>query len=385
MIMKSLFNKRLFEKAGYVMKMIIAVPIAFFFHRSLISKRLWLIGIQYDRYENNCKEFYEYIISHNENAYWVINKKNEENFIKYVPKDRIIYRGTIRNYIYAWACMVGAYSASDFDIAPGYFRIFGKKSCLVNLSHGYDTIKMMDPFYYKRMPSDIIICASKQERDDKVKYFSATPEKTVITGFARCDAFEYKENDEIKNIMIMPTWRDWYISERIQLTDSDLYRAYKQLLELLSKKVGEDVQLYFLFHPVMADYFKQEEIYKADNITYVFEPSMVNKYLRQTDLFITDYSSISYDCLYMKKPVIFYWFDYNDYNNKRGLFRDKDSFENVCFDAEEVVDCYAKIVCSSRKYSDSDRNKYWNFFDKNNSKRIYETICNNFKVINWEK
>lgn len=376
-------KNRFIEKMGYIVKIVIAFPIAFIKKSTLKKNSIWLIGIEYDRYENNCKVFFEYLNRKRENVYWVLNKKNKNEMTKYISEEQMIFRGTIKNYVYAFFARVGVYSASDFDIAPGLYKLFCKNTCLVNLSHGYDAIKKMDPLYYQRMPVDIIICASKNEQQFKIENCSAEEEKTVVTGFARCDEFECKSPEKIKNIMIMPTWRDWYLEEKRTFDELPLYITYKRLLEKMENdlKFSEPYHIYFLLHPVMADFFEQKELYKSDTITYIFEPSKITYYLKKSDLLITDYSSISFDYLYMKKPVIFFWFDYEDYSEKRGLFKDIDSFERICFTDEEVIKTITDISCNKTKYYLLDRNKYWDFFDKKNSERIYNTILRHKKYI----
>ena len=374
--------KRIFEKAMYVIKILIAYPIALYKEDVISNQRVWLTGIQYDRYENNCKVLYEYLLSQGENVYWVLDKKNKDEMLRYIPEDRMLFRGTIKNYIYAINSKVAAYSASDFDVAPGLYKLFKTKACIVNINHGYDAIKDLGSNYYRTIPADLILCASEDEAKVKVQSFSGDKEKMRVTGYARCDQYEIRNSNEIKEIMIMPTWRPWYLVEERDYRKTPLYINYKTMLEKFVDCLDENVSISFVLHPRLADYFSQEEIYTDPHIHYVFDKHRISELLIKSDLLITDYSSISFDYIYMRKPLIMYWFDYKEYKEKVGLYKDKDSFENICMTPDQVVETYKQILLKKTRFSEKDRNRYWKYSDKSNCKRIYDTIlkhkkCNN--------
>ena len=96
---------------------------------------------------------------------------------------------------------------------------------------------------------------------------------------------------------------------------------------------------------------------------------------------ITDYSSVYMDFAYMKKPIIYYQFDYNEYRNshlQEGYFDyEKDGFGKIFTKTDDLV----KEIISLSKQNFQVSKKYYNrmnkFFeinDTNNCERIYNAI-----------
>ena len=97
---------------------------------------------------------------------------------------------------------------------------------------------------------------------------------------------------------------------------------------------------------------------------------------------ITDYSSVSFDFAYLKKPIIYTQFDkkefYKDKFHKKGYFNDKkDGFGDISLNYKTTVNTiinYIKNDCKLDNEYLNRINEFYNFFDKNNSKRVYEEI-----------
>ena len=103
--------------------------------------------------------------------------------------------------------------------------------------------------------------------------------------------------------------------------------------------------------------------------------------LINSDLMITDYSSVLFDYAYLKKPIIFYQFDYEDF--RKGQYREgyfdfsKQKIGKVCESLEVVVDSVKEIAVNEFKITDECREYIEQFFvlnDNKNSERIYCAI-----------
>ena len=74
-------------------------------------------------------------------------------------------------------------------------------------------------------------------------------------------------------------------------------------------------------HPFVEDPVPIPEEYKDRMIDLVKYPN-INDLFYITDLLITDYSSNIYEFSLMRKPILFYAFDIDEYTETRGFHRD---------------------------------------------------------------
>lgn len=374
----SLINDYL-RKVGYIIKIILA-KIKFLYVKKNLYYKFWLIGLGDDIYANNGKVFYEYMIHCQKDIrmYWVCRKENFKYFAQYIPKENLIERGSIKNYILAFGAEAAIYGFSDRDIAPGLFRIYKKhKAVLVNISHGFDGLKGMPSNYYTALPADIICAASTYEQNAKIEFCGAKKERVYLTGFARYD--NWKTDDvivpkKVKKIFIMPTWRDWYEQENIIWENSLLYLKYKELLEELDG-IAKNYELEIVchFHPRMQSFFGNPHLNSLSKVKLDNGDSSIQDLLTESDLIITDYSSILWDAIYMGKLVFLYWFDYRDYKSKRGLMVNNDFYPYISQNQETLIEWIKECVENKMDAQVMSQN-YFDWHDNHNCKRIYDLI-----------
>ena len=98
-------------------------------------------------------------------------------------------------------------------------------------------------------------------------------------------------------------------------------------------------------------------------------------------MMITDYSSVFFDMLYMKKPVVFYQFDYERFRNYQygeGYFNYKDNpFGKSCETKELVfneIEKYIRLNFNVTKEYLNSHKEYFKLYDVENCKRVYETV-----------
>ena len=96
-------------------------------------------------------------------------------------------------------------------------------------------------------------------------------------------------------------------------------------------------------------------------------------------MLITDYSSVSWDVYYLGKPILFYQFDLDKYNETNGSYIDmeKDLFGERCLTREELLtkihEYYENGFKEKTAYAEM-RKKYLAYHDHNNRRRTYEFI-----------
>jgi len=197
---------------------------------------------------------------------------------------------------------------------------------------------------------------------------------------------------ELKNkIMLSLTWRNGLASKVDKVTGERLYNEEfkksdyfkflnnlmndERLLKVLKEK---DYKIRFIPHPnvlcQLKDFNKNEFIeIEEGSINY-------QKEFCENKVLVTDYSSVSIDFAYMKKPLIYYQFDQEEFQKhlQKGYFSyEKDGFGPVEKEEEKVVEKLIQYVLTDYKQEEKYQKRTTDFFkyhDQKNSKRIYEYL-----------
>jgi len=164
----------------------------------------------------------------------------------------------------------------------------------------------------------------------------------------RWDKFNIKNNliSKKKSIFLMFTWRktqngkslsNYYINNTIKLLKN------KELNKILKKN---NITFFFAYHHalnentnIISNNYPNIRLIKQTHISY---------YLKESNLLITDFSSIVFDYIYQKKPFILYVPDSEDPNLKNlyikpyydiinGLKNGSIYFENKFFNLDKVI------------------------------------------------
>ena len=104
--------------------------------------------------------------------------------------------------------------------------------------------------------------------------------------------------------------------------------------------------------------------------------------LINSDVLITDYSSVSFDYGYMRKPMVFYQYDEVEFRSvqyKKGYFDDKrDGFGAVVNTEDEVIEQLRRILENGLRPDEeylARMNAFFCFNDTGNCNRVYQAIC----------
>ena len=261
----------------------------------------------------------------------------------------------------------------------------------VDLQHGI-TINDVRGMYADRMRCALLVTSTVDERDFIERNFGHPKGVVRLTGFPRFDALH--DTPPIRNrIVIMPTWRMWFefpsqqggtLDDRFET--SQYFLKWKELL--ISSRLDSIISQYnleiiFYPHHAMQKYMSKFDDIRSNVKIASLGDSDVQELLKTASLLITDYSSVFFDMVYMKRPIIFYQFDEKDFrehHHGKGYFDYNNNLFGKSFHTiEGVLDEMEKIICSNYIVNDDylkEHKRIFKYWDCNNSKRIYEILKN---------
>ena len=174
------------------------------------------------------------------------------------------------------------------------------------------------------------------------------------------------------NILYAPTFRE-------DVRYNNIFDYFD--VDKFQKELGDEYSLIIRLHPRVFDYDKDNSISnklsKLDNtIINCTDYENEQDLLLISDMLITDYSSIMIDFGLLRKPIIFYAYDLENYlNNERGFYLDynKDLPGPI---VENMDDLVGIIKDNNYDYDRLDKflNYEFDYLDSNSSKRIVDYL-----------
>ncbi len=176
-----------------------------------------------------------------------------------------------------------------------------------------------------------------------------------------------------KIVLYAPTWRDdeYFDAGKMHFT-------LKLELDKLQKAIGDEYIVLVRTHYFVADKLDLSpykgfayDVCKYDDIAELYLIS---------DILITDYSSVFFDYANLRRPILYYTYDLEKYENVlRGFYIDIHSEVPgpLLKTTEEVIDAIVNIEDLKKEYADKYDEfyeRFCSFEDGNASKRIDDAI-----------
>lgn len=129
-------------------------------------------------------------------------------------------------------------------------------------------------------------------------------------------------------IMFAPTFRDW---------DSNSYQNTLRDIRLLSEAINDDSIILLRLHYLLSDKLTQKDL--PDNVINASSYQDIQELYLISDILITDYSSVMFDYALLKRPIILYCYDLDEYVTRRGTYFDLNEVSPgpVCKTLDEVI------------------------------------------------
>ena len=353
-------------------------------------------------FSDNSFSFFCYVINNHPEYQniWVINDDDKERFYKLISNYT-----TSKNFkIYKKKSLLGLYYFSKSKYIFHTHGIFNnislsKKQVNVNLWHGMPLKNIGHLDNNKRVPeSNFVISTSKLFQEIMSKAFDLGLENVINSGqprndfifsnkFSLLDLINKQKKDFEKVILWMPTYRKSIIGDvRVdgELGDSINFLEKEQLSKLNTFFESINSICFVKLHPM--DFMKVKDFNQYSNLCFldnsIFEEKGISLYsvLNQTDLLLTDFSSIYIDYLLLDKPIAFLVSDFDQYKNSRGFVFDKpiDFMPGeIIIQQEDLIPFLEKTFIDKQDLYKEKRKKITEVFheSKNNfSQNVFNTI-----------
>lgn len=359
------------------------------------SRGIWLV---YEKFcslaQDNAFYFFEYCMSlppeQRRRVFYVIDK-SKPDYANVAPYgSQVLDFMSVRHILYALAARI--YVASDsrthlyvWRHKPSFVRTRMSKHDIFFLQHGVTAMKQVAHLFGKNgsSPMTYFLTTSRREQDIVVQNFDYNPQEAPVLGFSRWDVLRDRACAEEPVILLMPTWRPWLEEQSDEVfVASEYFHRYSSLIasETLADVLERhNATLRFFIHPKLSEQLDNFEP-PSDRIQMVPQGSEpLNEVMMRASMVVTDYSSVCWDMLYMDKPVVFYQFDQQLYEDVVGSYVDlnADLPGEVCLTEEQAVAAIERCAERGFKLTEDEAQKAKGWFavrDTDNRKRTYEFI-----------
>jgi len=367
-------------------------------------KELWLISDRLTKADDNGEAFFTYMNEEGKNpeidTYFVLDK-NSKDYKRIKKIGNIVPYHSTKYKILSLLCdkIISAH-ADEYVINRFFGEAYLYKDILhkrkyVFLQHGVTKDNQSRWLAKQNKNISMFVTVTNREYQSILEYAYYYDEKQVkCTGFPRYD-YLYDGEENRRLITFMPTWRNYLANNLNVQTDSRTLKAgfenstycqmYQQVfsdnrLSEAAEKYHYSIQL--MMHPAMPreciEYFNL-----PDSIEILDTNTRYKELFANSKLIITDYSSAVFDFAYLRKPVLYYQQDVNEFFSGKHVYDkgyfdyERDGFGEVEYTAEALVDRIIEYMKNDCQLKDIYRNRIENTFpynDNNNCKRVYEEI-----------
>jgi len=294
--------------------------------------RVWLIGEVPYKAQDNGFQLFRYIrrTHPGRRAYYVIDAGSPDR-ARVAEFGNVVDRFS-REHIRATfmaSRLIGSHHAEYLLASRDRRAARWARGVRVFLQHGPTASKNVVLNYGRQgtaeRPTERFLVTSELEKRIVVEDYGYRPHQVSVTGFARFDQLFAGDVEREPVVLVMPTWRDSLMLEEVFLA-SDYYANWHGFLQSpalhdLLGRTGLRVKL--VLHPNMRKY---ADHFESDHVELVRQEEVdVQHLLKSSAVLITDFSSVSWDFSYLRRPVLFFQFDRTDLVGKRAPHIDFDT------------------------------------------------------------
>ena len=381
----------------------------------IIKKEIWIVNDRKQQSGDNGEYFFRYLQKKNPagiKVYFAI-QKNCSDYLRLIKFGNILDMNS-NKYLNMFlksdkliSSVINNWVDNPFGKDQKYIRDLFNFS-FIFIQNGIIKDDLSQSLNRLKRNIDLIVTSTKKEYNSIISAsYGFNKNNILLTGMPRFDKLENYRKSWIskynnKIILIIPTWRKYIKGNIDSLFFGEIYsdtfkytlffQFYNNLINdqrLIKAMLSYNYTGIFCLHHYFAaqwiDFNKNEQFIVKEECNY-------QELIEKSSLLITDYSSIFFDFAYLKKPIIYYQFDYHQYRSSQypeGYFNYKrDGFGPVYSNINNVVNSIITLIKSNctikQEYLDR-MIEFFTFSDENNSERLYKQLINksNIKIYNF--
>lgn len=339
----------------------------------------------FDKYYSTNKNYYFILSKSNEmfNVYKEkygeqLIEKGSKEFYKVLAGTQLLVSSEFPTHLFSDRCI-------EYEVIDKIFKI-----PFIFLQHGVMLGKpienpMANAFWKKNIKFNMLKCVVSSELEKKEFFKVGYNDSDLIkTGLATFDNIDRNANKS--KFVYMPTYRSW---EEFDVYNGNIEKTtyYQDIVQVINifESIGVIKDLVLVPHPKFATYLQE----KFDDLECQFELSYTN--IRDEILvYITDFSSASYDAHFRGANVIYLWNRRSELekNYKATAPLTDDIADGPCvYSFEELK--FELIYSITNNFKTESRyeenfNRIIEFHDGKNSERIFTEINKTLEEINNE-
>ncbi|MBP3730889.1 MAG: CDP-glycerol glycerophosphotransferase family protein, partial [Mailhella sp.] len=355
----------------------------------------WLIMDRDESADDNGEHFYRWLMKHHpeQRAFFVLRKDTrdwhrleQEGFVL-VDFNSPDYEELFKNCSKIISAHADHYIFSSFPEHRYKDFVFLQHGILHNELSGW----------VNGFPATLFLTAAKREYESlagNFNHYKYSKKEVALTGLPRHDAILAAPIKKQKQILIMPTWRNYIVGQTIRGNEraknpafmkTTYFKAWYSLLhseqlKALAQKYGFEVVFYP--HQNCQPYMEDFDCPQYIRTVHQGECGIQELFLNAS-VMITDFSSVAMDMAYAVRAVLYYQFDEEEFFRKhfeKGYFDYRsDGFGPVAVKEEEVLYELEKILENGGEMAPIYKERVDSFFAYRDGKcceRTYEAICN---------
>lgn len=335
------------------------------------------------KYEEGAKVVYEYLCDNrNYNARFVLDRATFDTLSKLSPqyKKGLIVSHTLKHYFlfFKSEVFIGTETLAhciELRAQNKHVQRKLKDSNIkyVFLQHGPTYMVSLDSpqrtfFRRSEVKGEMLIAINSElEKRHFVDLGGFDSNDLLLSGMPKFDA-SY-QNPDADKIVIMPTWRAWEFNEiRANPKETKYWKMIERIKNAIPSELEDKIVV------------KTHPLFDVNNSGTIKQSESIDALLRETNLLITDYSSVAYDAFYRGANVIFYWEEKDEcmrnYGEPTHLMIDSDTAPGyVCWNPDWLSVLVKKAYGKPQPKDHVEKfNKIVSFHDGKNTERLITMI-----------